>query len=130
MGYRSQIRIIMKKDNYNELVEKCRKKFENRQEYNLLSDKNNLDEYTERDNGNIVLFGWDYIKWYDGYEDVDCITEYLRQLQDKDIPFKLVEVGEDGAIDEMYSECIYDNEEYSQKFDVIRGITYIDVEEE
>lgn len=56
----------------------------------------------------------------------DFITENKDEADERFEQLKEL----DGAIDEMYSECIYDNEEYSRKFDVIRGMSYIDVEEE
>ncbi len=128
MGYRSQVRIVLKKENYNELVEKFKKEIS---KDNYMFDIKRYDfNYSERDNGNIVLFGWDDIKWYHEYNDIQCVENYLNELYNKNIPFKIVIVGEDGASEENFSDCIMEDEEYEEKFNIIQAVSYIDILEE
>jgi hypothetical protein len=129
MGYRSQVRIIMPKKNFEELKANCPKEIDY-----MFSGKCVDIGYTEREvslsnnqgeEEKAVIFGYNWVKWYDEYDDVGYINGYLKKLQEQDIPFKCVEVGEDGATEEMCSDCLYDDKEY---YDVIYG-TY-GIEEE
>jgi len=117
MGYRSQIRIRLRKEDYERLV----KEFENDQKVKNAGAGNlfkTLDKYVEETNyvyyenhngkwiektAETVYFGWDYVKWYDGYEDVDFIMDWL--VKDDKIPYAFTRIGEsmEGDIDMRYN---------------------------
>ena len=51
-------------------------------------------------------FHWDYVKWYEDYEDIAAMTSFLNALPTED--FRFVRVGENaGDIEEMgdYYDC-------------------------
>ena len=102
MGYRSQVRICMKKVSFEEL------KQELMGEYDYLI--TNLDEYIETTGvpysgdktEEVVVFGWDWIKWYDGYEDVQLINRFLDKLSDRDEDYSFIRIGENFNDTETY----------------------------
>jgi len=89
MGYRSDVRILIPEKDFNELCNRMRKK--------LLQEKINsnlLDHLCIRqvrsgtefgENGKqvkYVYFGWDSIKWYNTFTDVELIEDFLLELDD------------------------------------------------
>ena len=48
---------------------------------------------------------WDYVKWYDGYDEVGFIEEFLESIPDED--YRFIRLGEDSD----------DNEERGEYFD-------------
>ena len=128
MGYRCRVRIIMPKENFDYLKSNCPKNidymFGGTYEDNNYKEKNPCD-YVEREvslstesgaTEQAVIFGWNWIKWYCGYEDVGYIEKYIDSLCEKNIPCKVVIVGEDGASEEYSSDCLDDDKYY---YDVI-----------
>jgi hypothetical protein len=122
MGYRSQVRICMKKASFEEL------KQELMGEYAYLIE--HLDEYTET-TGNyycgdkteeVVVFGWDWIKWYEGYEDIQVINSFLDKLSDRDEDYSFIRIGEYIDDTEIYSNS---NEGYCDIIHLERSV-YID----
>ena len=110
MGYRSNVRIRTTKKGL-ETMEKSIEKYikENIEEeklkgydYNLL----NSAEKTETDKS--ITLDWEYVKWYediDGYEDVDAIMYSLDMLEEEDIDYQYMRIGEEiDDIDERW--CI------------------------
>lgn len=129
MGYRCRVRIIMPKENFDYLKSNCPKNidymFGGTYEFEGIDKKKytekNPCDYVEREvtlsteNGEkeqAVIFGWNWIKLYSGYEDVDYIENYVDNLREKDIPCKVVIMGEDGASEEYYSDCLDDDKDY------------------
>lgn len=124
MGYRSDVRIITSKKEFNEL-----KKFTD----NYLKEKNwkygNLLDDCEiiSENKWSKYIGWDSIKWYDyidGFEDVSAIMEGLKHLEEKDMSYRYARIGE--SYDD-YEEFSYesDNEE-EQDFEYPSMTRYFD----
>ena len=74
----------------------------NHDEYNLLD---NLEFKAENDYA--VYFGWNWLKWYDGYDSVDAIESGLNHLRDKDMSFRFARIGE--SYDD-YEEDSYESE--------------------
>lgn len=106
MGYRSDVRIIMSKNGFNKfkkyVEDHIRKyKLNNIKEgsiaatynydYNLL---NNLDVSKASSDGNQIYIGWDNLKWYDGYEEVDSIMDSLNKLEKNGYGYRYVRIGE------------------------------------
>lgn len=78
MGYRSNVAISVKKKGFNQILNAM-------QNFN----RKNQNEYfkpsaiTTNENG-IYTFSFDWVKWYDGYEDVDCIMNVVHKLLSSD----------------------------------------------
>ncbi len=128
MGYRSDVRIIVSKNGYKELrkyVEEHIKKYKVNNikegsvadsynyDFNLL---NNLDVSKESADGNEIYIGWDNLKWYDGYEEVDAIMDSLNKLEDNGYGYKYARIGE--SFDDI-EELEADNTEKD-------GVKYLD----
>lgn len=109
MGYRSDVRIRTTKKGL-EIMEKSIEKYikENIEEeklkgydYNLL----NSAEITEAEDS--VTLDWNSLKWYEGiqgYEDVDAIMYSLDMLEEEDIDYQYMRIGEENDdIDEKWS---------------------------
>lgn len=106
MGYRSDVRIITSKKGFEKLSDFVKKYLEKEEkdlnEYNLLESLEiktiGKDQY---------YFGWNYLKWYDGYTEVDAINEGLEYLRENEFSYRFMEIGEDYSdIQEHY----YDGE--------------------
>ena len=93
MGYRSDVRIRLTKKDYERLVKEFNEKVLPITEWNLF-DKEHLEVYKElknvpcwkvTDDGedieethDCVFFGWNWVKWYDDYDDVDFIMNFIQ----------------------------------------------------
>ena len=70
-------------------------------DYNLL---NHLGVFKALTDDSQYVIGWDYIKWYDGYEDVDIVMRGLQHLSDKGYNWVFDRIGEDYTdIEEQYN---------------------------
>ena len=93
MGYRSDVRIRLTKRDFEKLKNEFEQEIVPKFGYNYLFNKDNLiykelKEYSywkvTNDGEDIetkedcVYFGWNYVKWYDGYEDVDFIMNFIQ----------------------------------------------------
>lgn len=105
MGYRSDIRIVTSKKGYKNLEKYVNNYLDQRNldsSYNLL---NSLD--IKVDNGKQICFGWDCLKWYDNYPDVDAIMNGLNYLSENELSYRYMRLGESyDDIEEQY----YDGE--------------------
>lgn len=114
MGYRSDVRFCMKKENFEEIREKVR---------NLASDDkdmmDNLDVKKEYADG-AVAFGWDYVKWYTGYEIVDLFENYMNELTRKEIEYSYIRIGED--YEDIETRDYYVNGICVDKMSILRTI--------
>lgn len=105
MGYRSDIRIRTTKEGY-EVMKKfvgnyIKEKELKGTDWNLLEHA----EITEAEDS--ITLDWSDLKWYegiDGYEDVDAIMDSLDELDEKDIDYQYIRIGEEiDDIDERWS---------------------------
>lgn len=112
MGYRSQVRIAISKKGYKEmcnyLVDYAKRIGFNKEAIlEILKDTDiNLENKYQK------YFGWDWIKWYDGYPQIDAITEALSYVEEKGYSYKFSRIGEDFTDIEEYG-C--DGEKYTRK---------------
>jgi hypothetical protein len=105
MGYRSQVKIALKKVDYEEL--------EGRIELTGDSDIKSLFNYANIETGeDVVVIEFDWVKWYPEYKDVQYIDNYLAELEENGKPYKIIRVGEDqGDVEIQYS--LGENDDYS-----------------
>ncbi len=106
MGYRSDVRIIMSKNGFKEFkkyVEEHIRKYKKEQinpnsviatvdyDFNLL---NNLDVSKQSHDGKQVYIGWNDLKWYYGWEDIDAIMDSLDKLEKNGYGYSYRRIGE------------------------------------
>lgn len=131
MGYRSDVRIRLTKKDYERMKAQFEKEIVDIVNYNLFDEKN-LDVYKELKNGpcwkvtddgedieethDCVFFGWNCVKWYECYEDVKFIMEFLDECDH----YAFCRIGE---------SCEGDVENRSENMDMI-GFYYAFEEEE
>lgn len=87
MGYRGNVKIKCEKKDF--------KYFEEAFKNNL--EKNNEPFYPDyfKEDGDAFIFGWDDIKWYDGfYDEVTNIMDVVRKLATEADEFSYIYVGE------------------------------------
>ena len=100
MGYRSEVAIAIRKEDY-ELLKEFDKENQNLIE---LLEIANIKEYNE-----VICLKWDWLKWYSEFPEVQAIEEFLAKLSDEDKPYKFIRIGED--IDDTEVEYNYGDEE-------------------
>lgn len=109
MGYRSEVRIAMTREAYDEFLgimdSKNGSVFS---EYPLIGSDIKPGYFEEE--GNSVVFGWDSIKWYDGlFRDVTNVSDALAEISANGYPYEFCRVGE--SWDDIELNCVNDNEE-------------------
>ena len=120
MGYRSEVAIAMKKSDYEEL--EARVKMTNKEEViNLLEAR---DKFIDK--GDVIIIGWDWVKWYAEYEDVLYIQDYLCELNEQGHPYSFVRVGESYDDIDEWQSFGEDGNDYS--CDIIHFFRGIDID--
>lgn len=105
MGYRSDVRIKLRETDYNVMVEKApTEDIKNALEYSNILDKRNLTD-SKNNTELFVLLEWNDVKWYDSYDDVAYIMNFIR-----DLPcYAFTIIGEeDGDIERTVREGDFD----------------------
>ena len=97
MGYRSDVRIRTTKEGYEIMKEEIDKYLNEKVEDNLDYTPANLVKHTDNTDidGNVVTMDWNYIKWYDFFPEIMAVINALGILQEKDIDYQFMRVGED-----------------------------------
>lgn len=91
MGYRSDVRIITTKKGFDELNNYVKKYLKEKGDY----DYNLLDNLKfKAENDYAVYFGWNYLKWYEGYDSVDAIVDGLNHLKENNMSYRFARLGE------------------------------------
>lgn len=93
MGYRSDVRIVMKKKDYpkfNKYVEDYIA--EKQAHYDLMKHIDVKEEGTQT-----IYIGWNYLKWYEEYPEVQAVHEALNKFRDEGLSFTFARMGEDYA---------------------------------
>lgn len=112
MGYRSDVRIITTKKGFDELNNYVKKYLKEKvnYDYNLLD---NLKFKAENDY--TVYFGWNYLKWYEGYDSVDAIVDGLNHLKENNMSYRFARLGE--SYDDYEEESFESDLEEEQDLD-------------
>lgn len=106
MGYRSDVRIVIKKKDYpkfNKYVEDYIA--EKQAQYNLMEHIDVKEEGTQT-----IYIGWNYLKWYKEYPEVQAVHEALNKFNDEGLSFTFARMGED------YEDFEVDNNNYDLPF--------------
>ena len=135
MGYRSDVRIRLTKKDYERLVKEFDEKVikQNPETYygydmfgkslEIFKELKNVPCWKETDDGedieethDCVFFGWNWVKWYDGYAEVDFIMNFIYECDH----YAFCRIGE---------SCEGDVEAHERNMDMI-GFYYAFEEEE
>ena len=102
MSVRADVKIVMLKENYEELNNKINTQgFE---DYELSLWKNRREEKVTKCNKEFIIISWNYIKWdYDTDELVEMIVDYLYMLENNNIPCRYIALYDVGTEDEIMS---------------------------
>lgn len=93
MSYLSKIRIGVTEEGLNFLKDYVKNKIgEESYKNSYMSD---YEVFTKK--GDAYFIGWDWIKFYEEMHDVNAIYEALDIMEEKEIPYRMVKVGEDYA---------------------------------
>ena len=92
MGYRSEVVLAVNKEIMPEFL--AHLATNDKAKRLVFSDHCHLDQDYEGDGH--LLVSWTYIKWYDGYPDVDVIEKFTCEMEDMENceMFRFVRVGE------------------------------------
>ena len=115
MGYRSDVAFVLWKPDFEELVKRMRKVDENWANYLVGNAK-----YMTTPDETYVKSSFEWVKWYDDYEWVDCINSFLREVR-----HAFVEIGADNDDIIVYHTIEDDrgvDEEFYEFLDVERRI--------
>lgn len=102
MSVKADVKIVMLKENYEELNNKINTQgFE---DYELSLWKNRREEKVIKCNKEFIIISWNYIKWdYDTDELVEMIVDYLYMLENNNIPCRYIALYDVGTEDEIMS---------------------------
>lgn len=108
MGYRSDVRIATTHEGYERVCKRVDELSEGRNTYPLIGTKRAPEFFEEEDDS--VVFGWDWIKWYDGmYTDVTNVMTALAEIEGAGLPYEFCRIGESWDDIEFRASC--NNEE-------------------
>ena len=87
MGYYSNVRAITTKKGYERFLE-------------LIYDDDRwfIDDYpwfSRTEYNDTVMFGWNDVKWYEGYPEVDAVMSAIETLASEGYPFEYLRIGEE-----------------------------------
>lgn len=90
MGYCSDVRIVMKKKDYpkfNKYVEDYIA--EKQAQYNLME---HID--VKEEGKQTIYIGWDYLKWYKEYPEVQAVHNALNKFRNEGLSFTFARMGD------------------------------------
>ena len=102
MGFRSDVYICLKNEDYKELAKRTAELAKNENE-EYMDTIGQADEITELSDTVVITLAWR--KWYDGYKEVDLVNNFLDELRDTDKPFKMVILNEDNTLEVNENYC-------------------------
>lgn len=114
MGYRSDVALCIKKEDFEVLKEKTKTT-----ECNILDDASTIRFDDEDD---VVAIFWSYVKWYPEYEDVVVVENFIDELYDADKPFTFIRIGEER--DDIEERMNWGENGICDKIHLIRDIEF------
>lgn len=93
MGYCSDVRIVMRKKDYPKFSKYVEDYIAEKQaQYNLMENIDVKEEGTQT-----IYIGWNYLKWYEEYPEVQAVYEAFNKFRDEGLSFTFARIGEDYA---------------------------------
>ena len=102
MGFRSDVYICLKNEDYKELAKRTAELAKNENE-EYMDTIGKADEITELSDTVVITLAWR--KWYDDYKEVAIVNSFLDELRDADKPFKMIILNEDNTIEVNENYC-------------------------
>lgn len=102
MGFRSDVYICLKNEDYKELAKRTAELAKNENE-EYMDTIGQADEITELSDTVVITLAWR--KWYDDYKEVAIVNSFLDELRDADKPFKMIILNEDNTIEVNENYC-------------------------
>jgi len=119
MGYRSDIYLKTTKAGYLKMRDLIRRKSQAAYEFFTTPDKMTIEKSGDRE---YINMKWEYLKWYDGYEDVDAVSAVIDEVKEEE-PLHFIRIGEDMTdIEEIYGDETWDDE-YFDSLSLDRYVT-------
>jgi hypothetical protein len=107
MGYRSDIYLKTTKAGYLKMRDLIRRKSQAAYEFFITPDNMTIEKSGDRE---YINMKWEYLKWYDGYEDVDAVNAAIDEVKEEE-PLHFIRIGEDMTdIEEIYGDETWDDE--------------------
>lgn len=111
MGYYSDVKCVTTREGWRKLSEAVQKVAKDNDE--LLTEQGDPVEVV---NGKYILAEWEYVKWYDDqFKDIEAFMQALRNLENDDIPYRFMRIGENYHDVEFID---YDGENWEQSRDM------------
>ncbi len=110
MGYKSEVAITLKNDDFDTLVKKAKNEHEDAYGLIKMASVYKTEKFT--------TLHFDFVKWYADYEDVRFIETFMRS-----VPYVFNRVGDDCNDIEVLENCAADFE----MFQCVSVITGLDV---
>lgn len=90
MGYRSDVRIVMKKKDYPKFSKYVEDYIAEKQaQYNLME---HID--VKEEGAQTIYIGWDYLKWYKEYPEVQVVHNALNKFRNEGLSFTFARMGD------------------------------------
>ena len=123
MGYRSEVKIATTREGYDQMCERVDTLSEGLGTSPLMGSCRKPDFFEESDG--CVVFGWDYIKWYEGLlADVSNVADALSEIDELWYPFEFCRIGESWDDIEFRASC--NNDELALKWVLVNvGISAV-----
>ena len=104
MGYRSEVKIATTREGYDQMCERVDALSEGLGTSPLMGSCRKPDSFEESDG--CVVFGWDYIKWYEGLlADVSNVADALSEIDKRGLPYEFCRIGENWDDIEFRASC-------------------------
>ena len=104
MGYRSEVKIVTTREGYDQMCERVDTLSEGLGTSPLMGSCRKPDFFEESDG--CVVFGWDYIKWYEGlFADVSNVADALSEIDECGLPYEFCRIGESWDDIEFRPSC-------------------------
>ena len=84
MGYYSSVALTLRKEDALELIKQTK---ENETVWSLMRMAHTVDQ------NEYITFHWEWVKWYDDFEDIQFITGFYRNLEE----YSFKRIGEDNS---------------------------------
>ena len=116
MGYHSDVRVMTNLEGFEEMREIAWKlaKEKNIDKTHVLlpefgQDQDEFFDYYDVQE-DYLCFGFDWVKWYDDYNNVSLFMEVLKVVNESGIDWQFMRIGEDdGDIESISSDGFYDS---------------------
>lgn len=124
MGYRSDLKIALRKQEYGELKNEIDKLAVEKSIGDYEQVKHLMDYATIEESEKVVVIGLEDVKWYYEFSEVQFMKDFLYQLDEQGKPYKFVRIGE--HVDDISVDWSAGNEDDYSCFEAIQLVRKIE----